>query len=71
MGNVPVAVPKGTWRTTGATAAFAAMERPSPVSKIPVLAGVTRTFWADAGASKPYTLAGVRCFRRPLLADAV
>ncbi len=37
MGDVPAAVAEGARRTTGATAAIAATEHPSPVSKMPVL----------------------------------
>ena len=59
MGNVPAAVAEGTRRATGATAAHAATEHPSPVSILSRLAGRTRSF-SPAPGSAPPRRAGVR-----------
>ena len=61
MTDVPAPVAKAKRSASGATATIAATGHPSPVSRIPVLAGVTtRTFRSDTDAARPYTLAGVR-----------
>ena len=49
MGDVSAAVAEAKRSVAGATAAIAATEHPSPVSRIPVRAGVTRTFSAKKG----------------------
>jgi hypothetical protein len=59
MGNVPAAVAEGARRATGATAAFAATDRPPPVLILSLLAGRTRSLSPDPGSAWPYTLAGV------------
>jgi len=41
-------------------AAFAATERPSPVSILSLLAGCTRYLPPHLGSASPYTLAGVQ-----------
>jgi len=59
MGNVPAAGAEGARRATGATAARAATERPSPVSIRSLLAVHAGSFSPAQGATRPHTLASV------------
>ena len=59
MGSFPAAAAEEARRATGAAAAIAATEHPTPVSMISDFAEATSTFGSADDGSSPYTRAGV------------